>query len=62
MRFPHECIDNRTRTRGQISIEYLLILVFVVLLLIHGDPSPLGEFFDAIKDAYQRFTFAMSAV
>jgi uncharacterized protein (UPF0333 family) len=50
------------RACGQISIEYLLILVFVVLLLIHGDPSPLGQFFDAIKDAYQRFTFAMSAV
>ena len=50
------------RSHGQISIEYLLILVLVALLLINGDPSPIEQFFDAIKGAYARFTFAMSAV
>jgi uncharacterized protein (UPF0333 family) len=50
------------RCSGQISVEYVLILVLVVLLLINGDPSPVERFFDAIKGAYARFTYAMSAV
>lgn len=50
------------RSKGQISIEYTVILVLVVLLLINGDPSPVERLFDAMKEAYQRFTYAMSAV
>jgi uncharacterized protein (UPF0333 family) len=50
------------RCKGQISVEYIVILVLVVLVLINGDPSPIERFFDAIKEAYERFTYAMSAV
>jgi len=50
------------RGRGQSSVEYLLILALVVVFLINGDPSPLQQFFDAVKGAYQRFTYAMSTV
>lgn len=51
-----------SRCTGQISLEYIVILVLVVLVLINGDPSPIERFFDAIKEAYERFTYAMSAV
>lgn len=54
--------SGRCRCTGQVSVEYLLILVLVVLLLINGNPSPVEKFFDAIKSSYQRFTYAMSAV
>jgi len=53
---------KRRRTRGQSSIEYLIIVALVVMVLVNGNPSPLEQFFDAVKSAYQRFTFAMSAV
>jgi Flp pilus assembly pilin Flp len=47
---------------GQSSVEYLLILVLVAVLLINGNLSPLEQFFDAIKHAYERFTYAMSVL
>jgi hypothetical protein len=47
-------------SRGQSSTEYLIVTLFAILLLINGDPSPLEMFFDAIKQAYQHFTNAMS--
>jgi uncharacterized protein (UPF0333 family) len=50
------------RGRGQSSVEYLLVLALVVVFLINGNPSPLQQFFDAVKGAYQRFTYAMSTV
>jgi Flp pilus assembly pilin Flp len=53
---------KRRRTRGQSSVEYLIIVALVVMVLVNGNPSPLEQFFDAVKSAYQRFTFAMSAV
>lgn len=51
---------HRSYQRGQSTIEYVIVLVFAVLVLINGDPSPLEMFFDALKEAYQRFTNAMS--
>jgi Flp pilus assembly pilin Flp len=50
------------RVRGQSSVEYVIILALVVMVLVNGNPSPLQQFFDAVKNAYQRFTYAMSAV
>ena len=50
------------RARGQSSVEYVIVLALVVMVLVNGNPSPLQEFFDAVKHAYQRFTYAMSAV
>lgn len=50
------------RSTGQVSVEYLLILILVVVLLINGNPSPVEQFFDAVKSAYARFTYAMSVV
>jgi uncharacterized protein (UPF0333 family) len=53
---------SKRRIRGQSSVEYLIILAVVVLVLVNGNPSPLQQFFDAMKGAYQRFTYAMSVV
>jgi Flp pilus assembly pilin Flp len=50
------------RARGQSSVEYLIIVALVVMVLVNGNPSPLQQFFDAVKNAYQRFTYALSAV
>jgi Flp pilus assembly pilin Flp len=53
---------TRPRSTGQSSVEYLIIVALVVMVLVNGNPSPLQQFFDAVKNAYQRFTYAMSAV
>jgi hypothetical protein len=53
---------SRARSRGQSALEYVIILALVVMVLVNGNPSPLQQFFDAVKGAYQRFTYAMSAV
>ena len=53
---------NRPRSTGQSSVEYLIIVALVVMVLVNGNPSPLQQFFDAVKNAYQRFTYALSAV
>ncbi len=48
--------------RGQSSVEYLIIVALVVMVLVNGNPSPLQQFFDAMKGAYQRFTYALSVI
>ncbi len=48
--------------RGQSSVEYLIIVALVVMVLVNGNPSPLQQFFDAMKGAYQRFSYAMSVI
>jgi Flp pilus assembly pilin Flp len=53
---------TRSRVNGQSSIEYIIVLALVVMVLVNGNPSPLQQFFDAMKGAYQKFTYAMSAV
>jgi Flp pilus assembly pilin Flp len=58
----HPQSPTRSRIRGQSSIEYLIIVALVVMVLVNGNPSPLQQFFDAIKGAYQKFSYAMSAV
>jgi len=50
----------RRQQSGAVSIEYLVIFILVVLVLINGNPSPLERFFDAIKLAYAKFSYAMS--
>jgi Flp pilus assembly pilin Flp len=50
------------RIKGQSSVEYLVIVALVVMVLVNGNPSPLQQFFDAVKGAYQRFSYAMSAI
>jgi Flp pilus assembly pilin Flp len=45
---------------GATSVEYLVISVLVVIVLINGNPSPLERFFDAMKTAYAKFSYAMS--
>jgi len=50
----------RRMQAGATSIEYLVISVLVVLVLINGNPSPLERFFDAMKTAYAKFSYAMS--
>jgi hypothetical protein len=51
---------RRARQRGQSTVEYIIITVLVVIVLVNGNPSPLERFFDAIKEAYARFSYAMS--
>jgi hypothetical protein len=48
------------KSRGQSSVEYLIIGVVLLVLLINGNPSPIERFFDAMKTAYQRFSHSMS--
>ncbi len=50
----------KKKTRGQSTVEYLVIGVLMLVLLINGNPSPIERFFDAMKTAYQRFSHAMS--
>jgi Flp pilus assembly pilin Flp len=57
----HQAIA-RASARGQSNVEYLIIVALVVMVLVNGNPSPLQQFFDAMKGAYQRFTYAMSAI
>jgi Flp pilus assembly pilin Flp len=45
---------------GQIAAEYLLVLALVSIALINGNPSPMEEFFDAIKRSYGAFTYAVA--
>jgi hypothetical protein len=51
---------RRAFQRGQSTVEYLIISVLVVIVLINGNPSPVERFFTAIKEAYARFSYAMS--
>lgn len=51
----------RRISAGQASIEYIIIFFLVTVLLITGNPSPIEQFFDAVKDQYSKFTYAMSA-
>jgi Flp pilus assembly pilin Flp len=48
------------RQRGGISVEYLIVTALVAMVLINGDLSPLERIVDAFRDAYSRFTNAMS--
>ena len=48
------------RQRGQSTWEYIIVLALVVMVLVNGNPSPLERFFDAMKEAYARFSYAMS--
>lgn len=48
------------RAAGQSSVEYLIILVVAIIVLVNGNPSPLEQFFDAVKEAYQKFTYSIS--
>jgi Flp pilus assembly pilin Flp len=52
----------RHRGAGQSSVEYLLILALVAMVLLTGTPTPLEQFFQAMKTAYQNFTYALSVV
>jgi Flp pilus assembly pilin Flp len=45
---------------GQVAVEYLLVLALVSIALINGNPSPIEEFFDAIKRSYGAFTYAVA--
>jgi Flp pilus assembly pilin Flp len=51
---------RRALQRGQSMIEYIVITVLVAVVLINGNPSPIERFFGAIKEAYARFSYAMS--
>ena len=51
---------RRAPQRGQSTFEYLIITVLVVIVLINGNPSPVERFYAAIKEAYAKFSYAMS--
>jgi len=48
------------RSRGQASVEYLLVVALFVLAITTGPRSALESFFDAVADRYQRFTRTIS--
>ena len=48
---------------GQAMTEYVIVIVFCILVLIvgtAGDPSPMDRLITAIKDFYAAFSYAIS--
>lgn len=48
------------RQRGQSLTEYVVIGTLVAIVLFIGDPSPMEMVLTAIRDAYHKFSFAIS--
>jgi len=49
--------------RGQAMTEYLIALLFTIVVLILsslGDPSPIQMLIDALKSFYEAFSYAIS--
>ena len=47
-------------SRGQTTVEYLLVVALFVLAITAGPNGPLESFFAAVADRYQRFTETIS--
>lgn len=46
--------------RGQSIIEYLILVMFAMLLLTIGNPSPIQALMTAIRDYYGGYSYAIS--
>lgn len=46
--------------RGQAYTEYLVVLVALITYMFIGEPDAIDEVLHAVKNAYSRFTIAMS--
>lgn len=53
---------SAARCRGQAMTEYVVIVLLVVVVLIasSGGSSPVGALVDAIKRAYNAFSYVIS--
>jgi len=51
-----------SRAAGQAMTEYTILLALCVLVLVMSalDPSPLDALFEAIRNAYTAFSYAIS--
>lgn len=50
----------RTRQRGQVYVEYLVILLALLAVFVAGESDLANEVMKAVQDAYSRFTYALS--
>ncbi len=48
------------RERGQSTIEYLVVLMFGVMVLVTGDDPPIQKLARAIQEYYTDYSYAMS--
>ncbi|NKZ38607.1 hypothetical protein HF690_06500 [Oleiagrimonas citrea] len=57
------CPRRRDRQRGSAVIEYAIvvgILIFVLLVGTSGNPAPVTQLVDALRDAYTSFVYTLS--
>lgn len=48
------------RMRGQSTVEYLVVLLFGVLVLVTGENPPIQRLASAIKEYYTDYSYAIS--
>lgn len=53
-------IRRLARARGQSTIEYVVVLLFGVLVLVTGDNPPIQRLAAAIQEYYTDYSYAMS--
>lgn len=53
-------IARRRRSLGQSMIEYLVVLMFGVIVLVTGENPPIQQLAKAIRDYYTDYSYAMS--
>jgi hypothetical protein len=53
-------MPSRRRNLGQSTIEYLMVLLFGVIVLITGTDPPIQKLALAIRGYYTDYTFALS--
>jgi hypothetical protein len=51
---------RRRGNRGQSTVEYLVVLMFGVIVLVTGTDPPIQKLALAIRDYYTDYTFALS--
>lgn len=51
---------SRSRTHGQSTVEYLVVLLFGVIVLVTGDNPPIQRLATAIRDYYTDYSYAIS--
>lgn len=53
------CRPSR-RDRGQSTVEYLVVLMFGVMVLVTGEDPPIQKLARAIQEYYTDYSYAMS--
>lgn len=51
---------SHARQRGQSTVEYLVVLMFGVMVLVTGEDPPIQKLARAIQEYYTDYSYAMS--